>query len=80
MFSGITLSARKMSFEGLLIEITNEKNRALYTGTAGALNLVTALLPLLMGSLVNFVGFTIIFTFSSLFILSGTLFLKAIKA
>ncbi|MDK2953936.1 MFS transporter [Kosmotoga sp. DU53] len=80
LFSGITLSARKMSFEGLLIEITNEKNRALYTGTAGALNLVTALLPLLMGSLVNFVGFTIIFTFSSLFILSGTLFLKAIKA
>jgi len=39
LLSGVTLSARKIGFEWLLIEISYNTNRALYAGVSGALNL-----------------------------------------
>jgi len=78
LLSSITLSARKISFEWLLIEITNDENRSLYTGIAGALNLVTALLPLLLGTLIQTIGFLPVFIISSLSIISGLYFLNKI--
>ncbi|AKI97723.1 MFS transporter [Kosmotoga pacifica] len=79
LLTGITLSARKMGFEGLLIEISNNENRALYTGISGAFNLVTALLPLVMGMIIDSLGFAVVFVFSSVFIFSGILYLNRIK-
>jgi hypothetical protein len=77
--SAVTLSARKISFEWLLIEITDNENRSLYTGVAGALNLVTALLPLLLGTLIETVGFLPVFIASSISIISGLYFLNRIR-
>jgi MFS family permease len=79
LMSAVTLSARKISFEWLLIEITDNENRSLYTGVAGALNLVTALLPLLLGTLIETVGFLPVFIASSISIISGLYFLNRIR-
>ncbi|ANQ54531.1 MFS transporter [Thermosipho sp. 1063] len=76
VFSGITLSARQMSFEGVLIEISSEENRALYVGISGALNIVTAILPLLIGVVIKYVGFTFVFIFVSVTLLFS---LKCLK-
>ncbi len=78
MLSAITLSARKISFEWLLIEITNDENRSLYTGIAGALNLVTALIPLLLGTMIETIGFLPVFIASGISIISGLHFLNKI--
>lgn len=77
--SGFTLSARQMSFEGVLIEISNVENRALYVGISGALNLVTALLPLGMGILVKYTGFMFVFPMVSVMILISLFFLRKIN-
>ncbi|ABR31563.1 MFS transporter [Thermosipho melanesiensis] len=77
--SGLTLSARQISFEGILIEISSHENRALYVGISGALNIVTALLPLVIGTVIKLVGFNIIFISVSIAIFSSTKFLNKIK-
>jgi len=45
---GVTISARKIAFEGLLIEISTNTNRALYQGVIGTTSLTVALFPLLV--------------------------------
>ena len=79
LLTGIALSARKMGFEGLLIEISNNENRALYTGISGAFNIVISILPLIMGALIDFIGFEIVFSLSSFSIFSGILYLRRIR-
>ncbi len=79
ILSGSNLSVRKMTFEGLLIEISNKENRPLYTGIVGALNLVLALLPLIIGSIIDTIGFTSVFIITSGFIFLGFFFLRKIK-
>ncbi len=76
--SGITLSARKIGFEWLLIEISSNTNRALYTGVSGALSLVTALLPLILGSVLRLLGFPVVLVISSIAIASGMYFIRKI--
>ncbi|MDD3461468.1 MFS transporter [Mesotoga sp.] len=78
LLSGITLSARKIGFEWLLIEISNNTNRALYTGVSGALSLVTALLPLILGSVLRLLGFPVVLVISSIAIASGVHFIRKI--
>ncbi|WP_241230037.1 MFS transporter [Thermosipho globiformans] len=77
--SGFTLSARQMSFEGLLIEISNSENRALYVGISGALNIVTAILPLIIGIILKITGYEIIFLSVSVFIVLSLTFLNRIE-
>lgn len=77
--SGFTLSARQMAFEGILIEISNNENRALYVGISGALNIVTAILPLIIGSVIKNIGFTAVFCIVSISIASSLIFLNKIK-
>ena len=54
---GVAVSARKIAFEGLFLEITTDENRALYKGIVGAMSLTTALVPLVAGGLIAAVGY-----------------------
>jgi MFS family permease len=58
---GVGISARKIAFEGLFIEITTDQDRALHQGIAGAASLTTALFPLVAGSLILAVGYVPVF-------------------
>jgi hypothetical protein len=49
LISGSAISAQKMSSEAVLVEITSDTDRVLYTGIIGTLNLTVALLPILIG-------------------------------
>ncbi|WP_129409157.1 MFS transporter [Marinitoga lauensis] len=79
LVTGFTLSARQMSFEGVLIEISDNENRALYVGISGALNIVTALLPLIIGAIIKSIGFTFVLVFVSIMIFSSLIFLNNMK-
>jgi hypothetical protein len=66
-------------FEGVLIDISTNENRALYVGISGALNIVTALLPLIIGIIVKFIGFTVVLSLVSLMLFTSIIFLKKIN-
>jgi MFS family permease len=65
---GVAISARKIAFEGLLIEITTNTNRALHKGIVGATSLTTALFPLIAGGLMMWVGYAPVFIAVSLLV------------
>ena len=73
---GASMSAYKISSESILIEISNENNRPLYTGIYGTLNLTMAVFPLILGILISSFGFTFIFLLASLLTFSALIFLK----
>ncbi|MBB6481401.1 MFS transporter [Spirochaeta isovalerica] len=58
---GALSSAHKMSGEAVLVQISNKEKRALYSGIYGAINLTSALAPLLIGILLNVLPFQFIF-------------------
>jgi MFS family permease len=64
--TGLYLGAQKVTSDAVLMEITDDDNRALYTGVFGTFNLTLALAPVLMGVLVMVLGFTPVFLAASL--------------
>lgn len=69
--SGMMLSARKIAFDGALLEISTEENRTLYQGIQGAFNITVAIFPLLGGALIAGFGFTPTFLLVALFLLAA---------
>ncbi|MDX2480802.1 MAG: MFS transporter [Desulfuromusa sp.] len=68
---GVAISARKIAFEGLLIEITTNANRALHKGIVGATSLTTALFPLVAGGLILWFGYLPVFLLVSILVASA---------
>jgi len=58
---GIVFTIHMISISGVLLEITSNENRALYTGLSGAGNIIPALFPLLGGWIITEFGFTLFF-------------------
>ncbi len=76
---GASISAYKISGESILIEISNEHNRPLYTGIYGTFNLTMSIFPLVIGLLLAHLGFYSIFIFSSLLTVSALFFLRKME-
>ncbi len=76
---GTALSAHKIAFEGVLLEISTDENRALYSGVFGALSLTIAIFPLLAGYLISSTGYVPVLAFSSIIVFSSLLFYKNLK-
>ena len=64
--AGTAMSAFKIAYEGMFLEITNETNRAMYQGIKGSLNVTVAFFPLISGVLINYIGFIPIFIGASI--------------
>ncbi len=58
LFGGLVYAFYRIAIGGVLLEITTNKNRVLYTGLSGAGNILPAILPLLGGWIVKQFGFT----------------------
>jgi len=58
---GIVYSLYTISIEGVLLEVSDNQNRALYTGIAGAGNILPTLFPISAGWIVKVYGFNIFF-------------------
>ena len=58
---GIVFAIHIISTEGVLLEVTNNENRALYTGLSGAGNILPVVFPLLSGWIITEFGFRLFF-------------------
>ena len=76
---GVVYSLYTMTMNGLLLEISGNENRALYTGFAGAGNILPALFPLLGGTLIQLFGFRAFFALFMIIIASAAFFIFKIN-
>jgi len=68
---GSLASAHKMSGEAVLVQISDDNKRALYSGIYGAINLTSAIAPLLIGLLLNYLSYQWIFIFFGIICLAA---------
>jgi MFS family permease len=54
---GVVFTSYSISMNGVLLEVSQTENRTLYTGIAGAGNIIPALFPLLGGWIIKYFGF-----------------------
>lgn len=79
LLGGIVFTTYSISMNGVLLEITANENRTLYTGIAGAGNILPALFPLLGGWIIKLYGFQPFFMLFMLIILSSFFFIYKIN-
>lgn len=72
---GIFLTLYQITNNGVLLEISTTQNRALYTGIAGAGNILPVLFPLFGGTLIALIGFNAFFGIYSAIAALGIWFL-----
>ncbi len=72
---GIIYSIYTISMSGVLLEVSGNENRALYTGIAGAGNILPALFPILGGLIIEQFGFQWFFILFTLMILISLFFI-----
>lgn len=76
IFTGTAISANKITMEGIIIEISDQTNRALYTAIYNTANITLAILPIITARLLNITGFEIIFIIYSIITLSSLLLIN----
>jgi len=77
--AGIFASTYKISVNGMLIEISNNENRTFYAGISGAGNIFTMIFPIIAGVFISYFGFTWVFVFMSLSMLSSIYFIRKLN-
>jgi len=75
LIGGVVFSAYTISMSGVLLEISGTENRALYSGIAGAGNIIPALFPLLGGWIIEQFGFQSFFILYTFMILLSLFFI-----
>ncbi len=76
LFTGAAISARKVSQDAVIVELSTEENRVLYTAIIGTLNLSIAFFPIVIGTLIGFFGYVPVFIGVSVLALSARLILQ----
>ena len=79
VLSGIFVAIYKISYNGVLMEISTNENRALYTGISGAGSILTAIFPLIAGLLISQFGYIAVFSSVSLLVLSSFFFVSKLN-
>ncbi len=74
-FGGIIYTAYNISMNGVLLEISGNTNRALYTGIAGAGNILPAIFPLAGGWIIKHFGFLPFFSLFMIVIFASLFFI-----
>lgn len=77
--SGIVLASRQISLPGILLEISTDENRAIYTGLSGLGSIGVILYPVIVGLFIKYFGYNVIFILTSLLILSSFFFSRKVK-
>lgn len=76
---GIIFATYSITMNGVLLEVSGTSNRAIYTGIAGAGNILPALFPLLGGWIIQHHGFVPFFILFMVLILSSFYFIHHLK-
>ncbi len=77
--AGLIFAFYRMSIGGVLLEVTNSKNRALYTGITGAGNIIPGIYPIFGGWLVAAYGFSAFFSLTIIFLLISIYFVHQLN-
>jgi len=79
LLSGFNISAYQIAVPGILLEISREQNRALYTALSGAGSFFTILFPLIAGVLISAVGYPFVFGISIVITATSILFVNQLN-
>lgn len=79
LLSGVVLAARQISLPGILLEISNDENRAIYTGLSGLGSVAVMAYPVFAGFIVQQFGYKFIFILTSALVLSSLYFARKIS-
>ncbi len=77
--NGVAMSGYRISNGGLLLEITNEANRTLYSGIYGTANISISILPLIYGLIINFLGLNTVLVMVSAFTIAAYYFVNKLE-
>jgi len=72
---GVFFALYQITISGILLEISNEENRAIYTGISGVGSIGGIIFPSISGFLIGKFGHSFIFITGSLFILTSLIFI-----
>ena len=75
MTGGVILSMYLISMNGVLLEISGTETRALYTGIAGAGNILPAIFPILGGWIIERKGYPLFFALFIIIVLASLFFI-----
>lgn len=75
IIGGIVFSIYNISMNGVLLEVSGNENRTLYTGIAGVGNLLPALFPIIGGLIINQFGFSTFFIIFIIIVTSSLYFI-----
>lgn len=79
VLGGVVYSLFTMSMNGLLLEVSGNENRAVYTGFAGAGNILPAIFPLIGGVVINQFGYQAFFILFMLIVATAAFFIFKIN-
>ncbi len=79
ILSGIFVSLFKISNNGILLEISTNENRAIYTGISGAGKIFTMIFPLIAGVIIYYFGYDTVFISVSIIILISYFFVRKLE-
>jgi MFS family permease len=75
ILTGSTISARMVTQDAVIVELSDEKTRVLYTAIIGTLNLTIVIFPIILGSLIKLTGYLPVFVGVGIVSFTGFLFL-----
>jgi MFS family permease len=75
VLGGVAYSVYTMTMNGLLLEVSGIKNRALYAGFAGAGNIMPAVFPFTGGWIINHFGFQVFSSIAIIIVLFSVYFI-----
>ncbi len=76
---GVFNSFYRITFEGLLVEISNDKNRATYASVLGSSNVSTFIIPLVSGGMIKALGYNVTFIFSAVILAFTIIFMLKLR-
>ncbi|MGQ1948110.1 MFS transporter [Geofilum sp. OHC36d9] len=79
ILGGIAVSLYMITLNGVLLEISGNENRSLYTGLIGAGNILPTLFPLVSGSIISKMGYHFFFSLFILIISTSFFFIYRLK-
>ena len=79
VLTGILITTFNISRNGILVEISNNENRATYTGISGAGSILPTIFPLIAGILISVWGYSATFILVSLIVAVSFIFIRKLK-
>jgi MFS family permease len=76
VLSGMFVAMYRIGDAGVLVEISTNENRVLYTGISGAGTILTTIFPLIAGFLIQAIGFKWVFIAISVLVLTSFFFVR----